>query len=234
MVKLSKTSKLGTFSWSLQARETCPGAVDTNGVTVPACAGCYATTGYYHIPSVIKVRADNRTAWRDDSFVADMITALRHEKHMRLFDSGDFYHAELATKWLEIMQALPGVQFWVPTRSHKVARISLVLSKMEKLPNVAVRYSADSIDGGFDPELHGSVIYTEDGQLLDNLLQDGLIYKCPAYTETHGGKCLDCRKCYDKTTPVIAYKAHGNKMKGVVNKAKKVIMLKVQNDNAKQ
>lgn len=233
MVKLSKTSKLGTFSWSLQARETCPGAVDTDGVTVPACAGCYATTGYYHMPSVIKVRADNRTAWRDDGFVADMITALRHEKHMRLFDSGDFYHAELATKWLKIMMALPSVQFWVPTRSHKVARINLVLSEMEALPNVAVRYSADSIDGTFDPELHGSVIYTDDVQLPGNLLQDGLVYKCPAYTETHAGKCLDCRKCYDKTTPVIAYKAHGNKMRGVVNKAKKVIMLKIKNDNVK-
>ena len=233
MVKLSKTSKLGTFSWSLQARETCPGAMDENGVTVPACAGCYATTGYYHMPSVIKVRADNRTAWKDDSFVADMITALRHEKHMRLFDSGDFYHAGLATKWLEIMKALPSAQFWVPTRSHKVARISLVLSEMEKLPNVAVRYSADTIDGAFDPALHGSVIYSNPEQLDARDIFNGLVYPCPAYTETHGGKCLDCRKCYDKSTPVIAYKAHGNKMKGVVNKAKKVIMLKVKNDNVK-
>lgn len=223
MVKLSKTSKLGTYSWSLQARETCPGSVDDNGVTVPACAGCYATTGFYRMKQTIKVRVDNRDNWKADNFVTDMITALRHEKHMRLFDSGDFYHAELAKKWLEIMRALPRTLFWVPTRSHKVARIGLVLSEMERLPNVVVRYSSDDIDGTFDPALHGSVIYSDDVQLPDNLVKDGMIYKCPAYTEKHAGKCLGCRQCYDKQTPVIAYKTHGRKMQGVVKAGRKII-----------
>ena len=223
MVKLSKTSKLGTYSWSLQARETCPGAVDANGVTVPACAGCYAAEGRYLFGNVKKVRADNRTAWTDDNFVTDMISALRHEKYMRLFDSGDFYHVGLAKKWLEIMRALPETLFWVPTRSHKVTRISLVLSEMERLPNVAVRYSSDDIDGSFDPALHGSVIYSNDVQLPDNLVKDGMIYKCPAYTEKHAGKCLECRQCYDKAIPVIAYKTHGRKMQGVVKSTRKII-----------
>ena len=48
MVKLSKTSKLGTKSWSLQALETCPGSKAADGSLVPACSGCYATTGMYH------------------------------------------------------------------------------------------------------------------------------------------------------------------------------------------
>ena len=233
MVKLSKTSKLGTFSWSLQARETCPGAVDSNGDTVPACAGCYATTGFYRMPLVIKTRVDNRTAWQEDSFVADMVAVLRNEKYMRLFDSGDFYHVGLVKKWIEICEALPEVKFWIPTRSHKVAKMALWIHKLASLSNVAVRYSADTIDGSFDAGLHGSVIYSEDGQLDNCDVEAGLIYKCPAYTEAHGGKCLQCRACYDKKIPVIAYRAHGNKMKSVVNKAKKVIMLKVQNDNVK-
>ena len=44
----------------------------------------------------------------------------------------------------------------------------------------------------------------------------GMVFPCPAYTDEHGGKCLSCRKCYDKQTPVIAYKAHGLKMKKVI------------------
>ena len=46
-MKLSKTSKLGTKSWSLQALETCPGSVGDNGELVPACSGCYATINCY-------------------------------------------------------------------------------------------------------------------------------------------------------------------------------------------
>jgi L-asparaginase II len=43
-VKLSVTSKLdGIRSWSLQALETCPGSIASDGELVDACKGCYAT-----------------------------------------------------------------------------------------------------------------------------------------------------------------------------------------------
>lgn len=216
MVKLSKTSKLGTYSWSLQARETCPGSVDTNGETVPACAGCYAATGFYRMKPVIKVREDNRKEWQADTFVQDMIAALRHERYFRLFDSGDFYHVDLVKKWFDICEALPDVKFWIPTRSHKVAKLALWIHKLSALPNVTMRYSADDVDGTYDPALHGSVIYSSNEQLDIRDVSSGMVFPCPAYTEEHGGKCLSCRKCYDKQTPVIAYKAHGLKMKKVI------------------
>jgi hypothetical protein len=31
---------------------------------------------------------------------------------------------------------------------------------------------------------------------------------CPAKTEKHGGKCLDCRKCWDKEQVVVGYIYH--------------------------
>jgi hypothetical protein len=53
MLKLSVTSKLdGIRSWSLQALETCPGSVNADGSLVPACSGCYATTGNYNFANV--------------------------------------------------------------------------------------------------------------------------------------------------------------------------------------
>lgn len=225
MVKLSKTSKLGTYSWSLQARETCPGSVDADGGTVPACAGCYAATGFYRMKPAIKLREDNRKQWQSETFVPDMIAALLHEKYFRLFDSGDFYHVELVKKWYSICEALPETKFWIPTRSHKVAKLALWIHKLAALPNVAVRYSADSVDGTYDAALHGSVIYSCNSQLDIRDVSSGMVFPCPAYTEEHGGKCLTCRKCYDKQTPVIAYRAHGLKMKSIVKKGlgKKVI-----------
>lgn len=37
---------------------------------------------------------------------------------------------------------------------------------------------------------------------------------CQAYE--HGGKCNGCRKCWDKSVPVIGYVAHGRKMVKVI------------------
>jgi len=49
---LSRTSKLGCFSWSLQALETCPGSIGA-----AACSGCYATGGFYAMPDAKAVEA---------------------------------------------------------------------------------------------------------------------------------------------------------------------------------
>ena len=119
MFKLSKTSKLGTYSWSLQALETCPGSVDSQGNLVPACSGCYATGGTYHFPDVKKVRAENKAEWKIESFVQDFIKALKKQKHFRWFDSGDMYSLELAEKMYSIMLATPDTKHWLQIgRAH--------------------------------------------------------------------------------------------------------------------
>ena len=123
MVKLSKTSKLGTKSWSLQALETCPGSKAADGSLVPACSGCYATTGMYHFGPVKAVRADNKADWQRDGWTADMVAALRKDTHFRWFDSGDCYHPLLAAKILEVMKATPETKHWLPTKSDKIPRI---------------------------------------------------------------------------------------------------------------
>lgn len=77
-INISKTSKLdGVRSWSLQARETCPGAIDqATGDLVPACAGCYAVGGNYRFANVKTPREQNREDWKRDDWVNDMIRAL--------------------------------------------------------------------------------------------------------------------------------------------------------------
>ena len=102
MLKMSKTSKLGTKSWSLQAIETCPGSVGPDGELVAACSGCYATTGMYHFGAVKAVRADNKADWKRDGWVSDMVAALKKDKYFRWFDSGDMYSIELGKKMLDL------------------------------------------------------------------------------------------------------------------------------------
>ena len=208
MLHLSRTSKLdGILSWSLQALDTCPGSVNADGSLVPACSGCYATTGNYVFSNVKAPRLANRIDWQRDELVSDMIDALESSRYFRWFDSGDMYAIGLAEKMLQVMQATPWVKHWLPTRMMKFPKFARIIDTMQALPNVMVRFSADSIDGTYDVR-HGSTIIPD-----ADSVPDGSVL-CRAYE--HDGKCNGCRACYDKTIPVIAYPAHGKKMMKVI------------------
>lgn len=208
-VKLSKTSKLdGILSWSLQAIETCPASKDSNGELVPACRGCYATTGNYNYPNVKKPRLENREDWKRKEWVEDMLVSLDSSRYFRFFDSGDMYDLRLAEKILELCERATWCKFWIPTRMHKFSKFKSVLSKLEQLPNVVVRYSSDEIDGTRVDGKNTSVIFSDEIQLK------GDEFICKAYENQ--GKCNGCRACYNQDVSVIAYKAHGVKMAKVI------------------
>jgi hypothetical protein len=208
-IKLSKTSKLdGIMSWSLQALDTCPGSKAEGGGLVPACQGCYATTGNYRFKNVKAPREFNREDWQRAAWVDDMIQALDSSRYFRWFDSGDMYAVELAEKMLQVMAATPWVKHWLPTRMHKFAKFAPVIAAMEALPNVVVRRSSDSVSGQVIPGAASSTIISSEEQLPSNATL------CRAYE--HGGTCNGCRACYDKAAPVIAYMAHGKSMAKVI------------------
>lgn len=205
MIKLSKTRKLdGIKSWSLQALDTCPGSKDEDGNLVPACSGCYATTGNYRYPNVKTPREHNREDWKRPDWVSDMVKALDNDRYFRWFDSGDMYDARLADKIRQVIEQTPHVKHWLPTRMVKFSKFSEIIAAIDALPNVTVRFSSDSIHGEFLPH-HGSTIIPNDQFKTSAKI-------CHAYKKENDGKCNGCRACWDKTIPVIAYVAHGKKM----------------------
>lgn len=207
MINLSKTSKLdGIMSWSLQALDTCPGSKDANGELVPACSGCYATTGNYRFANVKKPRLENRDDWKRDNWVNEMVIKLDSSRYFRWFDSGDMYDIRLAEKILQVMALTPHCKHWLPTRMHKFPKFRDVIASMQSLPNVVVRFSSDSVTGGVIEGKTTSTIFSD--KLPANA------FECKAYE--HEGKCNGCRACYDKNVSVIAYKAHGIKMAKVI------------------
>lgn len=213
-IRISETSKLdGIKSWSLQAIATCPGSVAKGGGLVDACKGCYATTGNYNFPTVKAPRLANREDWTRAEWTDDMVAALKVTSkastgYFRWFDSGDMYSVELALKIFGVMVRTPNVKHWLPTRMAKFPKFAQILAKMESLPNVMVRFSADSIDGTYTPGLHGSVITPDASQIPEGS------QLCHAYE--NAGKCSGCRACYSKDVAVIAYPAHGAKMAKVI------------------
>lgn len=209
MVKISVTSKLdGIKSWSLQALETCPASKNADGSLVDACKGCYATTGNYNYPNVKAPRAHNKEDWQRLEWADDMVQALQDSRYFRWFDSGDMYSIGLAEKILEVMIRTPWVKHWLPTRMHKFPKFRVVLTEMQALDNVSVRFSSDSVTGQFIAGLHGSVIIPT----IDDATKDMTI--CKAYE--NAGKCNGCRACWNKEVSVIAYPAHGVKMAKVI------------------
>ena len=212
MNKLSKTSKLDNIlSWSLQAIETCPGSVGTDGALVAACSGCYATTGCYNFKGTKAVRADNKQAWQDAEWVGTMTNALAKQRFFRWFDSGDMYSLQLAEKMLAVMVATPNTKHWLPTRMHKFPKFQSIIAKMAALDNVMVRPSSDAVDGTYTKGVHGSTIIPAGAPVPAG------VKACTA-PETNG-KCNGCRACYDKAVPVVGYIAHGRKMAKVIKLA---------------
>jgi hypothetical protein len=210
MIKLAKTSKMPCKSWSLQALDTCPGSLKPDGALVDACEGCYATTGMYNMPNVKAPRAYNREDWKRDDWASDMVRELSKQKFFRWFDSGDVYDHRLAKKILKVMQDTPWCKHWLPTRMHKFAKMNMVLRQMDKLPNATIRLSSDSVTGGIirvDTTSSTIIPHAEDASPEMTV--------CEAYER--GGKCKDCRACWDKDVKVIAYVAHGRKMIKLIN-----------------
>lgn len=209
MIKISKTSKLdGIRSWSLQALDTCPGSLNGDGTLVDACSGCYATTGNYRYPNVKAPRLSNREDWQRLDWVSDMVKTLDSDRYFRWLDSGDLYSLALAEKVYEVMKLTPWCMHWLPTRMHKFPKYKNIFRKMAALPNVSLRFSADSVDGSYIEGLHGSVIIPSAEHVTEKMKL------CRAYE--NGGKCSGCRACWQKDVPLIAYPAHGAKMAKVI------------------
>lgn len=214
MIKLSKTTKMPGRSWSLPAGSTCPGSFDkTTGEVIPVCKLCYAKSGNYTYPAVKNAREYNTQDWRRDDWVKEMINEISMESHFRWFDSGDLYHPELGRKILEVIKGTPDTKHWIPTRSHTIPRLRVILDEINEQPNAIARFSSPDIDGSYEA-IHGStVIPSEDW--------DTTAQVCPASKQD--GKCRTCRACWDKTVPTIAYIGHGLAMS---HAKKKLIKLK--------
>ena len=96
----------------------------------------------------------------------------------------------------------PDTNFWMPTRMYKFPKFRKVIKKMNALPNVNVRLSSDS--------KYGKLLKVK-GFSTSTILQSGQIIAssisiCNAPDQ--GGKCLDCRACWNKDIQTVAYPYH--------------------------
>jgi hypothetical protein len=204
--------KLGTaiHSWSIPAIGTCPGSTEL-------CRRlCYAGLGHFLLPAV-KERLDwNYNQSLRDDFSERMVQEIRRKGVivLRIHVSGDFFSAEYAGKWLDIMRQCSKVRFYWYSRSWRVPAIAPMLEDMAALRCCYAWYSIDA-ETGVPLRLPAGVrlaymqVSEDDRPELANLVfrvrrlrkgkRIGLPMICPA--ETPQGKersttCGSCQHCF--------------------------------------
>ena len=119
----------GIFTWSmLPTNDTFTVEIDgkvyaIKGTCPCHCPGCYATKGFYNMPSTIKANAVKTILARDYlDFVARAIAAqVEADKieAVRIHASGDFFGDEYAAMWRKIAESFPAVKMWTYTKARK-------------------------------------------------------------------------------------------------------------------
>ena len=190
---LSKTSKMPGRSWGISAW-MCQTGEKLSKVEGSTCNKCYARKNMYHFP-VVKAAQDRR--WQEyqmPEWVDMMVDTIHKDSYFRWFDSGDLQNVQMLRKICMVVERTPNTRHWLPTREN--VYVQGYLQMYGSFPdNLTVRISMPMV--GQTARVRGyntSTVGSQQGK------------HCPAYQQ--GGKCLDCRACWDSSIPNINYPQH--------------------------
>ena len=125
---------------------------------------------------------------RSPLWVEAMITVIKRQKWFRWHDAGDVQDLEHLNKIFEICRATPETRHWLPTRE------AWIKNELERKPkNLVIRFSPPMMGQRVDSWPHSSMVVDKDAT-------------CPAPKQ--GGKCGDCRQCWDPAVKVVSYGKH--------------------------
>ena len=200
---LSAPSKMPGPSFSISALQ-CQTGARLREVAGSVCADCYACKGNYVWPNVKAAHARRLESVMDAlsgdegraKWVAAFVTLLAGVPHFRWHDSGDLQSVEHFALIVAVCEATPNTRHWLPTKEPRyVKRYAGALPE-----NLVVRVSAPMIDTGAPQGFaNSSVVHKHKAP------QAGA-HVCPAPAQ--GGKCGDCRACWNRDVAVVSYHAH--------------------------
>ena len=186
----TRTSKMPGLSYSLPAW-ACKTGQKLAKIPGTPCFGCYAMKGNYtRYPAIKRAQYRRLEAIKHPDWVAAMVAVIKRQKWFRWHDAGDVQSHEHMAKIIEVCKLTPDTQHWLPTQERQY------LPDPEAVPaNLIIRLSAAKVDGtAGNAWSHSSTVVT-DGSA-----------SCAAPDQ--GGKCLDCRACWDKSVANVSYGKH--------------------------
>lgn len=222
---LSNPSKMPGLGISTPAARCNVGSKLRN-VPGSVCSTCYACDGMYRFDNVEKALENRFTKIYTPEWVDSMVFLIENKKAIketgvfRWHDSGDLHSYKHLLNIVEIAKRTPNVKHWLPTKEK--ALVKKFLRENECPENLVIRLSGAMIDGkapiGFTntstvvSDIDSATCYafrTEKVGKGEFRMLDLEEFK--ALPRKHGrdlGHCGDCRKCWSKDVPNVAYHKH--------------------------
>ena len=188
---LSKPGKMPGPAYSISAKNCITGAKLAK-VPGSVCAGCYAMKGNYtRYPAIKAAQYVRLKAITDPRWVGAMVTQIKRQKFFRWHDAGDIQSADHLKKIFEVCRLTPDTKHWIPTRE---AQFLKDIDPAQVPDNLIIRMSSHMID-------QGPVSFWPWTSTVGSSTRT-----CPAPDQ--GGKCGDCRSCWNREIPNIEYGKH--------------------------
>lgn len=195
---LGKPSKMPGLAYGISAKK-CNVGGKLAIVPGSVCADCYAMRDNYSYPSVQAAHEKRFSGLSSISWADSMVFLIRRsgETYFRWHDAGDLQSFQHLLDIVRIAESLPSVAFWLPTKEKGlVYRYREVFGDFP--PNLCVRLSGAMIDGN-PPAYEGntSTVHKANAPIGS---------ECEAYTR--GGKCGECRDCWNRDIKNVSYPKH--------------------------
>ena len=187
---LSKPSKMPGWSYGLPAKE-CKTGSRLRKIPGSTCYNCYAMKGCYVFPDVKKAQYKRLKSLKRSTWVRAMAAAVNSKKStwFRWHDSGDVQDLDHLNKIFEVCKLTPTKRLWLPTRE------AWIRDHAKRFPkNLIVRLSMPMVD------------QTPAGSWSNTSTVVTAGASCPAPLQ--GGKCNDCRNCWNKKISNVSYGKH--------------------------
>ena len=186
----TRTSKMPGLSYSLPAWE-CKTGSKLRKVKGSVCASCYALKGNYtRYPAIKAAQYRRLEAMKHPDWVTAMAAVIKRQKWFRWHDAGDVQDQQHLQKIFEICRLTPETRHWLPTREAWIK--DHLASKPD---NLVIRFSPPMVNQRAPESWPNSSMVVDKG-----------FHTCPAPAQ--GGKCLDCRQCWDPDIKVVSYGKH--------------------------
>lgn len=214
---LSQTSKMPGWSTSIPASRCIVGSA-LRGVDGSVCAECYALKGRYVFPNVQSALERRYARLSSPTWVDSMVTLINalcapRVPFFRWMDSGDVQNTVHLARIIDVVRRTPTVAHWLPTREYRI--VQSYLDHGAPLPsNLTIRLSAHMVDGAPPigigtwwlpvSSVHTDALPRGIGSVPSPLVDGATLCEAPS----RGGKCGDCRLCWNPAVAWVSYHKH--------------------------
>lgn len=191
--------KMPGHTYGLSAKR-CKTGAKLQKVKGSTCYNCYAMKANYFYPSVKTAHARRLRSINNKTWTAAMIQLITtYEKNeFRWHDSGDIQSVKHLAKICAVAAGTPNIKHWLPTREAKILKDYKEQGGV--IPdNLVIRLSATMINGApSKTHEHSSTVHTKGAKPIGHA----------CISQKQGGRCLDCRACWNPDIKNISYEIH--------------------------